>query len=59
MLDAQTIFDKIDFNGGNLSSDGGAILLLQFLKKLKLENELNSIYFNDSRHLQIPIFFIS
>lgn len=53
MLTKQTVFDKIDFNGGNLSSDGGSILLLQFLKKLKLENELNSIHFNDFRHLPV------
>lgn len=26
-------FDNINFNGGNISCDGGSILLLSFLKK--------------------------
>ena len=32
MIQTNSLFDKINFNGGNLSSDGGSILLSQFLK---------------------------
>ena len=34
MIQTNSLFDKINFNGGNLSSDGGSILLSQFLKKI-------------------------
>ena len=36
MIQTNSIFDKINFNGGNLSSDGGSILLSQFLEKMNL-----------------------
>ena len=37
MIQTNSIFDKINFNGGNLSSDGGSILLSQFLEKINLK----------------------
>ena len=33
MLEHTPKFSNINFNGGNLSNDGGAILLLHFLDK--------------------------
>ena len=36
MLEKTPQFANINFNGGNLSSDGGTILLLHFLSKLKI-----------------------
>lgn len=50
MLINTPVFDKINFNGGNLSSDGGAILLLQFLHNIKLADRLSMIPFNDNRN---------
>ena len=47
------VFDKINFNGGSLSSDGGAILLMQFLSQIRLYDRLASIPFNDHRHLPV------
>ena len=43
----------INFNGGNLSSDGGSILLSQFLEKINLKKLLDSISFVDLRHLPV------
>ena len=43
MIQTNSLFDKINFNGGNLSSDGGSILLSQFLKD-KFEKLLDSIF---------------
>ncbi len=51
MIQTNSIFDKINFNGGNLSSDGGSILLSQFLEKINLKKLLDSIPFVDLRHL--------
>ena len=53
MIQTNTIFDKMNFNGGNLSSDGGSILLTQFLEKMDLKELLKSIPFVDSRHLPV------
>ena len=53
MIQTNTIFDKMNFNGGNLSSDGGSILLTQFLEQMKLKELLKSIPFVDSRHLPV------
>lgn len=44
-------FDNINFNGGNISCDGGSILLLSFLKKYNLLSLLDDIPFNDTRRL--------
>ena len=44
-------FDNINFNGGNISCDGGSILLLSFLKKYNLLSSLDDIPFNDTRRL--------
>jgi len=40
---------NINFNGGNLSSDGGSILLLSFLNKFAHFNFINQLPFNDLR----------
>ena len=40
MIQTNSIFDKINFNGGNLSSDGGSILLSQFLEKINLKKTI-------------------
>lgn len=53
MIQTNSLFDKINFNGGNLSSDGGSILLSQFLKKINLKKLLDSISFVDLRHLPV------
>lgn len=53
MIQTNSIFDKINFNGGNLSSDGGSILLSQFLEKINLKKLLDSIPFVDFRHLPV------
>ena len=53
MIQTNSLFDKINFNGGNLSSDGGSILLSQFLKKINLKKLLDSIPFVDLRHLPV------
>ena len=54
MLSQAPVFDNINFNGGNLSSDGGAILLLQYLHQIHLRDKLSKIPFNDQR--QLPVF---
>ena len=54
MLFNSPTFDNINFNGGSLSSDGGAILLLRFLSKQKLINEFNRLPFNDLR--SVPLY---
>lgn len=53
MIQTNSLFDKINFNGGNLSSDGGSILLSQFLEKINLKKLLDSISFVDLRHLPV------
>lgn len=50
MLAANTCFDKINFNGGNLSSDGGAILIMEFLKSFSLPSLFENIPFSDYRN---------
>ena len=37
MIQTNSIFEKINFNGGNLSNDSGSILLSQFLEKMNLK----------------------
>ena len=54
MLSLAPVFDNINFDGGNLSSDGGAILLLQYLHQIHLRDKLSKIPFNDQR--QLPVF---
>ena len=51
MILSKNIFDNINFNGGNISCDGGSILLLSFLKKYNLLSSLNSIPFSDTRRM--------
>lgn len=53
MIQTNSLFDKINFNGGNLSSDGRSILLSQFLEKINLKKLLDSISFVDLRHLPV------
>ena len=53
MIQTNSLFDKINFNGENLSSDGGSILLSQFLEKINLKKLLDSISFVDLRHLPV------
>ena len=53
MIQTNSLFDKINFNGGNLSSDGGSILLSQFLEKINLKKLLDPIPFVDLRHLPV------
>ena len=50
MLTSIPAFDKINFNGGNLSSDGGAILLMEYLRSSELLSQLQSIPFLDPRN---------
>lgn len=50
MLASNTYFDKINFNGGNLSSDGGAILIMEFLKSFSLPSLFKNIPFSDYRN---------
>ena len=54
MLEHTPKFSNINFNGGNLSSDGGAILLLHFLNKLKIMDKFRHIPFYDLR--AVPIY---
>lgn len=42
-------FCNINFNGGNLSSDGGAILLLSYLERYSLFSFLKDLSFFDTR----------
>lgn len=49
MIHTNNIFDNINFNGGNISCDGGSILLLSFIQKNHLLSSLKDIPFNDSR----------
>lgn len=53
MLNSLPKFDNIDFKGGNLSSDGGSILLLHFLNKMNITDQLRKIPFNDQRSLPV------
>ena len=53
MLNSNPVFDNINFNGGNLSSDSGAILLLNYLGKIHFEDKLGQIHFNDTRRLPV------
>jgi len=53
MLTAGPNFNNIDFKGGNLSSDGGAILLLHFLQKMNVEEKFNKIPFDDRRFMPL------
>lgn len=49
MIHTNNIFDNINFNGGNISCDGGSILLLSFIQKNHLLSSLKDTPFNDSR----------
>lgn len=53
MIHSNSIFDNINFNGGQLSSDGGSILLSQFLKQIHLDSILKDISFWDFRTLPV------
>lgn len=53
MVHKISAFDNINFNGGNLSSDGGAILLLQFLNQIGFDELIKSIPYCDSRKFRI------
>ncbi len=53
MLNAVPNFNNIDFKGGNLSSDGGAVLLLHFLQKMNIEEKFNKIPFDDRRFMPL------
>jgi hypothetical protein len=53
MLDSLPSFDNIDFKGGNLSSDGGSILLLHFLRKMNIADKFRNIPFDDNRFLPV------
>lgn len=53
MIHSNSNFDNINFNGGNLSSDGGHILISQFLKQMGLKSLLKSIPFCDSRRFPV------
>lgn len=54
MLYADSRFGNIDFNGGNLSNDGGAILLLEYLEKISVKDKLLQIPFYEDRNS--PVF---
>lgn len=54
MLNDSTTFRNINFNGGSLSSDGGAILMLQFLKKINLKKQFGNLPFHDER--MVPVY---
>ena len=49
MLNVNDVFGKMNFNGGNLSSDGGAILTLQFLMNTGVEKDIEGMRFDDAR----------
>lgn len=49
MIQKITQFDNYNFDGGNLSSDGGFILLSQFIQKNHLLAFLKSLPFYDTR----------
>ena len=51
MLNSKIRFDKVDFKGGNLSSDGGATLMMEYFEHIELMEQLHGIPFNDSRFL--------
>lgn len=53
MLDCAPNFDNIDFNGGNLSSDGGSILMLQFFRNIGIQSKLKTIPYEDHRSLPL------
>lgn len=53
MIHSNSNFDNINFNGGNLSSDGGHILIHQFLKQIGLKSLLKGIPFCDSRRFPV------
>lgn len=50
MLNANSRFGNINFNGGYLSSDGGAILLFEFIERFGLKKLLAMIPFFDDRN---------
>ena len=49
MIQKITQFDNYNFDGGSLSSDGGFILLSQFIQKNHLLDFLKSLPFFDTR----------
>lgn len=52
MLTNTPRFGNIDFNGGNLSSDGGAILMFEFFKRhLHLDEKIAHVPFYDDRSI--------
>lgn len=53
MLNADSRFCNINFNGGNLSSDGGGILIMEYLERTALKDRLRTIPFYDDRHMPV------
>lgn len=49
MLSKHPTFDKTDFNGGNLSSDGGAIIPMAYFSSCNAFSEFSQICFKDNR----------
>lgn len=49
MIHSATCFDNINFDGGNLSSDGGSILLSSFIANHHFLDSLSAIPFHDYR----------
>ena len=53
MIHSITDFDNINFDGGNLSSDGGSILLSSYIADKHYLDALSNVTFND--HRKCPI----
>ena len=53
MVYTDSRFSNINFNGGNLSSDGGSILLLEYIERTGLKDQLAQIPFFDNRRLPL------
>lgn len=53
MIHSADQFDNINFNGGNLSSDGGSILLASYIDNKCYMNDLSTISYDDNRKTPI------
>lgn len=53
MIHSADQFDNINFNGGNLSSDGGSILLASYIDNKCYMNDLSTISYDDNRKAPI------
>lgn len=49
MIHSAAQFDNINFDGGNLSSDGGSILLSSYIANHNYLDALSSMHFQDNR----------